>query len=232
MPTKQKPLTITQLPAEERPREKLERFGPEALTNAELLAILIGSGTPGESVVGLTQRLLASVKGNLIELGKLSLKELMAFKGIGSAKAITIKAACELGNRRAMEKSAKLECMNSSQAVADYLKHQMRELQHEECRILVLDNALRLKANVLVSKGAADKTLVDIRTILYELIQHRAVRFVFAHNHPAGSNRPSQQDDDITRRLVAAANAIQIPLIDHIIIAGDNFYSYADNGKL
>jgi DNA repair protein RadC len=96
----------------------------------------------------------------------------------------------------------------------------------------VLDNALRLKANVLVSKGAADKTLVDIRTILYELIQHRAVRFVFAHNHPAGSNRPSQQDDDITRRLVAAANAIQIPLIDHIIIAGDNFYSYADNGKL
>ena len=151
MPTEQKPLTITQLPAEERPREKLERFGPEALTNAELLAILIGSGTPGESVVGLTQRLLASVKGNLIELGKLSLKELMAFKGIGSAKAITIKAACELGNRRAMEKSAKLECMNSSQAVADYLKHQMRELQHEECRILVLDNALRLKANVLVS---------------------------------------------------------------------------------
>ena len=232
MPTEQKPLTITQLPAEERPREKLERFGPEALTNAELLAILIGSGTPGESVVGLTQRLLASVKGNLIELGKLSLKELMAFKGIGSAKAITIKAACELGNRRAMEKSAKLECMNSSQAVADYLKHQMRELQHEECRILVLDNALRLKANVLVSKGAADKTLVDIRTILYELIQHRAVRFIFAHNHPAESNRPSQQDDDITRRLVAAAEAIQIPLIDHIIIAGDNFYSYADNGKL
>lgn len=232
MPTEQKPLTITQLPAEERPREKLERFGPEALTNAELLAILIGSGTPGESVVGLTQRLLASVKGNLIELGKLSLKELMAFKGIGSAKAITIKAACELGNRRAMEKSAKLECMNSSQAVADYLKHQMRELQHEECRILVLDNALRLKANVLVSKGAADKTLVDIRTILYELIQHRAVRFIFAHNHPAGSNYPSQQDNDITRRLVAAAEAIQIPLIDHIIIAGDNFYSYADNGKL
>jgi DNA repair protein RadC len=108
----------------------------------------------------------------------------------------------------------------------------MRELPHEECRILVLDNALRLKANVLVSKGAADKTLVDIRTILYELIQHRAVRFIFAHNHPAGSTQPSAQDNDITRRLKAAAEAIQIPLVDHIIIAGDTYYSYADEGRL
>jgi DNA repair protein RadC len=232
MPIDQKPLTITQLPADERPREKLMNFGPEALTNAELLAILIGSGTPGESVVGLTQRLLAHVDGNLIELGKLSLKELMSFKGIGEAKAITIKAACELGNRRAMEKSAQFFRMTSSESVAEYLKHQMRELPHEECRILVLDNALRLKANILVSKGAADKTLVDIRTILYELIQHRAVRFILAHNHPAGSTQPSAQDNDITRRLKAAAEAIQIPLVDHIIIAGDTYYSYADEGRL
>ena len=232
MPIDQKPLTITQLPADERPREKLMNFGPEALTNAELLAILIGSGTPGESVVSLTQRLLAHVDGNLIELGKLSLKELMTFKGIGEAKAITIKAACELGNRRAMEKSALFVCMTSAKTVAEYLKHQMRELLHEECRILILDNGLRLKANVLVSKGAADKTLVDIRTILYELIQHRGVRFIFAHNHPAGSNRPSHQDDDLTRRLKEAAEAIQIPMIDHIIIAGDTYYSYADEGRL
>ena len=225
-------LTIAQWAEEDKPREKLEALGAEALSKAELLAILIGSGSADEDAVALTKRILADVGDNLYELGKLSITDLQRYKGIGPAKAITIKAACELGNRRAMEKSAKLECMNSSQAVADYLKHQMRELQHEECRILVLDNALRLKANVLVSKGAADKTLVDIRTILYELIQHRAVRFIFAHNHPAESNRPSQQDDDITRRLVAAAEAIQIPLIDHIIIAGDNFYSYADNGKL
>lgn len=227
-----KPLTITDLPLDERPREKLVQMGAESLTKAELLAILIGSGSPGESVVALTQRMLASVDGNLIELGRLSLEELMRFRGVGLAKAVAVKAACELGNRRSMEKAARRVKMNSSALVVEYLRHQMRELLHEECRILILDNALRLKENILVSKGAADRTLVDIRTILYELVQHKAVRFVLAHNHPGGNNRPSAQDDDITRKLKAAAEAIQIPLIDHVIIADDSYYSYADNGRL
>ncbi|MBO5699203.1 MAG: DNA repair protein RadC [Bacteroidaceae bacterium] len=232
MPDSQKKLTIAQLPADERPREKLEQMGPESLTKAELLAILIGSGTPGESVVELTQRMLAQVNGSLIELGKLSLTELMKFKGIGHAKAVTIKAACELGTRRSMEKAVQRQKFDSAKAVAEYLRHQMRDLPHEESRILILDNALRLKANVLVSQGAADWTMIDIRTVLYELIQHRAIRFILAHNHPSGSNKPSKQDDDITKRLKAAAEAIQIPLVDHIIIAEDTYYSYVEEGRL
>jgi DNA repair protein RadC len=227
-----KKLTITQLPEDERPREKLVQLGAESLTKAELLAILLGTGTPGESVVNLTQRMLSQVDGSLVELGKLSLEELMKFKGIGRAKAITIKAACELGNRRSMEKAVQRQTFNTAVAVVDYLRDRMRELPHEESRLLMLDNALRLKANVLVSKGAADWTMVDIRTVLYELIQHRAIRFILVHNHPSGSKQPSRQDDDLTKRLKAAADAIQIPMIDHIIIAEDNYYSYSEEGRL
>ena len=225
-------LTIAQWAEEDKPREKLEALGAEALSKAELLAILIGSGSADEDAVALTKRILADMGDNLYELGKLSIADLQRYKGIGPAKAITIKAACELGKRRSEEKARERKKIDSAQAAVDLLKEYMRDLTHEECHAILLDISLKLIDTVLVGKGTTDASLVDVRHVLREAILRKASRIILCHNHPSGNLTPSRQDDQLTQRLKLAAENLQIPLIDHIIISSEGYYSYSEEGKI
>ena len=224
-------LTIAQWAEEDKPREKLEALGAGALSKAELLAILIGSGTPDEDAVSLMKRILADVGDNLYELGKLSIADLQRYKGIGPAKAITIKAACELGKRRSEEKARERKKIDSAQAAVDLLKENLRDLPHEECHAILLDISLKLIDTVLIAKGTTDSSLVDIRIVLREAILRKTSRIILVHNHPSGNLTPSRQDDQLTQRLKLAAEHIQIPLVDHIIISSEGYYSYSEEGK-
>ena len=225
-------LTISQWAEEDKPREKLEALGAEALSKAELLAILIGSGSADEDAVALTKRILADVGDNLYELGKLSIADLQRYKGIGPAKAITIKAACELGKRRSEEKARERKRIDSAQAAVDLLKEYLRDLTHEECHAILLDISLKLIDIVLVGKGTTDASLVDIRCVLREALLRKASRIILCHNHPSGNLRPSTHDDRLTRQVQEAAKLLNRSLADHVIFTDNGYYSYADEGRL
>lgn len=241
-------LNINQWAEEDRPREKLMQKGAETLSNAELLAILIGSGSREETAVALMQRVLADCNNSLRALGRKSLDELTGeikikdertgqdkltrrYKGLGTAKAVTILAACELGRRRAQEDEGQSRTIRSS---TDLFRHfrRMQDLTHEECRALFMNQAHKVVHEMLVSKGGLTNASVDIRLILREALVCRATVVALCHNHPSGATKPSGDDDRLTERLKQACQTINVFLLDHIIIGQNDFYSYREQGKL
>ena len=225
-------LNLKQWAIEDRPREKMKQKGPGALTNAELLAILIHTGNTEDSVVALTQKVMASCRNSLSELGKLSVGELCSFKGIGEAKAISILAACELGRRRKEEEPMQRPQVRTSRSVYDYFYPIMTDLQVEECHVLFLNQSSKVIDSMRVSQGGLSNASVDIRCILREALLRRATSLVLCHNHPSGTAVPSRQDDELTRSLAEAARRVDMPLLDHVIFTEQGYYSYSDKGRL
>lgn len=225
-------LTITQLSVDDRPREKMMMHGARALSNAELLAILIGSGNVEETAIELSQRILNDADNNFNRLGKYDLKELMSYKGIGEAKAITIMAAMELGRRRRDEEMPERPVLNTSQKVYDYMRQRLVDLPHEEFWAILLNRAGRVIDTVMVSKGGTAATTVDVKIILKAAIQSLASAIVLCHNHPSGACKPSREDEQSTHRVKEAAQLMSISVVDHIIVCENNYYSFADNGKV
>ena len=225
-------LTITQWAEEDRPREKMMLHGVSALSNAELLAILIGSGNTEDSAVELMRKVLNDYRNNLNELGKASIDELCRYKGIGPAKAITILAASELGKRRKEEAIEERPAILSSRDVYQCLHPLMCDLPTEECWVLLLNQANKLIDKVKVSTGGLSATAVDVRCILREALLKRASAIALCHNHPSGSIRPSREDDLLTKQVVQASECMNIRLVDHVILTDGAFYSYADEGRI
>jgi DNA repair protein RadC len=217
---------------DDQPREKLRDKGKATLSDAELLAILIGSGTRNESAVELCKRILASVDNNLNSLGKLSMKQLMEFKGIGEAKAITIIAALELGRRRRSEEALQQKKISSSLSVFELMQPIIGELPHEEFWILYMNNSNKVIQKNQLSKGGITGTLVDVRLALKTAIEVGAVGLILAHNHPSGSLKPSEADKQITQKLKLAADSLDIKVIDHLIITEKAYFSFADEGLI
>lgn len=217
---------------DDRPREKLRDKGKSVLSDAELLAILIGSGNRRESAVDLSKRIMSSVNNNLSPLGKLSIKQLMEFKGIGEAKAITIVAALELGRRRRMEEALVISKIASSKNVFDYMQPVIGELPHEEFWILYLNNSNHILLKQQLSKGGITGTLVDIRLVLKQALELNAVAIILAHNHPSGTLKPSDADKKLTQKLKKAAESLDIKVLDHLIITEKAYFSFADENLL
>ena len=225
-------LTITQWAEEDRPREKMMFHGVSALSNAELLAILIGSGNTEESAVGLMRKVLADYSNNLNELGKASIDELCRYKGIGPAKAITILAASELGKRRKEEKVEERVAILSSKDVYECFYPLMCDLPTEECWVLLLNQASKIIDKVKIGAGGLNATAVDVRCILREALLKRASAIALCHNHPSGNIRPSREDDRLTQQVNQASQCMNIRLVDHVILTDGAFYSYADEGRI
>lgn len=242
-------LNINQWALEDRPREKLVQKGPSALSNAELLAILIGSGNVDETAVGLMRRVLADCDNRLKTLGRMSLNELTGwievvdgesgkkrkmhrYKGLGEAKAVTLMAACELGRRRMEEETLDLPAIRSSIDLYRYFLPRMQDLNHEECHVLLLNQACKVLDRVLVSKGGITETVVDIRLIVREALLHQAPVIALCHNHPSGNPKPSLDDNKLTDRLHQACKLMNIRLLDHIIVTDGTFFSYCEEGLL
>jgi len=225
-------LTITQWAEEDRPREKMMLHGVAALSNAELLAILIGSGNTEESAVELMRKVLADYHNNLNELGKASIDELCRYKGIGSAKAITVLAASELGKRRKEERVEERPSIFSSKDVYECFYPIMCDLPTEECWVLLLNQASKLIDKVRISSGGLAATAVDVRCVLREALLKRASAIALCHNHPSGSIRPSREDDRLTDQVDKASQCMNIRLVDHVIFTDGAFYSYADEGRI
>ena len=217
---------------DDRPREKLLLKGRIALSDAELIAILIGSGSRNESAVALSQRILASVGNNLGELGKLSIPELMEFKGIGEAKAISIAAAMELGRRRRTGEALERKKITSSNSVFEYVQPIIGELPHEEFWILYLNNSNKIIKSAQLSKGGITGTIVDVRLAFKEALQLGAVGIILAHNHPSGTLKPSQADIQLTKKLKMAGESLDIKVLDHLIITEKAYFSFADENVL
>lgn len=217
---------------DDRPREKMLQKGRISLSDAELIAILIGSGSRNESAVSLSQRILAAARNNLNELGKFSISELMKFKGIGEAKAISIVAAMELGRRRRAEEALKLEKITSSRMAYEIVHPFIGELPHEEFWILYLNNSNKVIKNGQISKGGITSTLVDLRLVFKEALQIGAVGIILAHNHPSGTLKPSQADIHLTKRLKMAGDSLDIKVLDHLIVTEKAYFSFADENML
>jgi DNA repair protein RadC len=225
-------LNINQWAEEDRPREKMMLHGVSALSNAELLAILIGSGNTEDSAVELMRKVLNDYHNNLSELGKASIDELCRFKGIGPAKAITILAASELGKRRKEEGVEERRSILSSKDVYECLYPLMCDLPTEECWVLLLNQASKLIDKVKISAGGLSATAVDVRCILREALLKRASAIALCHNHPSGSIRPSREDDLLTKQVAQASECMNIRFVDHVILTDGAFYSYADEGRI
>jgi len=226
------PFSIKNWATEDRPREKLMAKGRLSLTDAELLAILIGSGNSRESAVDLSKKILSSTQNNLNRLGKLSLKQLTSFNGIGEAKAVTIIAAMELGRRRRGEEALEKLKITSSSSVFEVLQPVIGELDHEEFWILYLNNSNKIIEQFQISKGGITGTLVDVRITLRKALELGAVSLILAHNHPSGNLNPSEADKQLTRKLKTAAESLDIKILDHIIVTEKSYFSFADEGLL
>ena len=223
---------ITSWAEDDRPREKLARIGAENLSDAELIAILIGSGNTKESAVDLMKRILKDCDNNLGILGRKSISELTAYNGIGEAKAISILAACELGKRR--EHEDKLERLDLSQpdAIYQHLLPKMRDLDVEEAYIVLMNNNYKHIKTIRLSHGGITETAVDVRVIIKEAVLCNATIIALAHNHPSGNIHPSGHDDQITRQVKSACDAMRLHFADHIIVTDGAYYSYHESGKL
>ncbi len=224
--------SIKQWSDEDRPREKLLKKGTASLSDAELIAILIGSGNKQESAVALSKRILAQNNNQLNTLGKQTIQQLMQFKGIGEAKAISIAAALELGKRRRSEQAAQLPKIMSSKTVFELLQPTIGELPHEEFWILYLNNANKVLQSTQLSKGGITGTLVDVRLALKHALTLGAVAVILAHNHPSGTLQPSTADVKLTQKMQTACNALDIAMLDHLIITEKTYFSFADEGLL
>lgn len=225
-------MPITSWAEDDRPREKLARIGAENLSDAELIAILIGSGNTKESAVDLMKRILKDCDNNLGILGRKSISELTAYNGIGEAKAISILAACELGKRR--EHEDKLERLDLSQpdAIYQHLLPKMRDLDVEEAYIVLMNNNYKHIKTIRLSHGGITETAVDVRVIIKEAVLCNATIVALAHNHPSGNIHPSGHDDQITRQVKSACDAMRLHFADHIIVTDGAYYSYHESGKL
>jgi len=225
--------TIKQWAEDDRPREKMLNKGVGALSNAELLAILIGSGTQTETAVDLAKRLLQKYSNDLFELGKLSPNELAKqVKGIGKAKAVAISAALELGKRRRLLLPKQLESIKSSTSVAEEFYPIMSDLTHEEFWVLLLNKANKQIGKYKISSGGISSTIVDSRIILKYAIENLASNVVLVHNHPSGSLSPSRDDIELTKKIIMGCKALDIIVLDHIIIGQNKYYSFSDEGLL
>ena len=213
---------------DDQPREKLLYKGRTTLSDAELVAILIGSGNREESAVALCKRILASVNNNLSALGKCSIKHLTSFKGIGEAKAITIAAALELGRRRRAEDALIKQKITSSTSVFELMQPVIGELQHEEFWIIYLNNANKVLQKLQLSKGGITGTLVDTRLVFKHALEIGATGLILTHNHPSGTLKPSEADKQITQKLKVAASSLDIKVLDHVIITEKAYFSFAD----
>lgn len=223
---------ITNWSEDDKPREKLMNKGKASLSDAELIAILIGSGSRNESAVQLSKRILSSVDNNLNALGKLSLQQLMNFKGIGEAKAISIQASMELGRRRRAEEAIELKKITSSKSIFEMMQPIIGELPHEEFWIIYLNNSNKVVSKSQLSKGGITGTLVDVRLVFKNAIEIGAVSIILIHNHPSGALQPSEADKQITRKLKLAGESLDIKILDHLIITETNYFSFADEGIL
>lgn len=217
---------------DDRPREKLALKGKTALSDAELLAILIRLGNKDESAVALSKRILSSVNGNLNELGKLSSDQLQKFKGVGLVKAITIIAALELGKRRQVETGIERKKITSSKMVFEIMQPIIGELPHEEFWILYMNNSNKILKKLRLSKGGITGTLVDVRLVLKTALEVGAVALILAHNHPSGTLKASAADKAITKKLVLGAENLDIKVLDHLIITEKEYFSFADENLL
>lgn len=225
-------LSITDWAEEDRPRERLERLGAESLSNAELLAILIGSGNAHQTAVDLMQQVLGDCHNNLNTLGKMSIDDLKKYNGIGAAKAITILAACELGKRRAREKAEERPDLSSPKAIYEFMHTHLQDEDVEEAWVLLMNQRFKLIDYKRISVGGLTETAVDVRIILREAILKNATVLAFCHNHPSGNNRPSRQDDQLTESVRKACELMRIYLLDHVIVCDGSYYSYREHGRL
>lgn len=226
-------MKIKEWAEEDRPREKMLLKGVASLSDAELLAILIGSGNNTETAVQLSQRILCSVDNNLNALGKISIKELVSgFKGIGKVKAITICAALELGKRRGASDLLQRAAVRTSQEAYLLFHPLLSDLPHEELWVALTNRSSKVIEKVKISQGGISETSADLRLILKAAINALAAGIILCHNHPSGNIHPSRQDDLLTTRLQSAAKLIEINLIDHIVLTDGSYYSYADEGRL
>ncbi|MDG5492491.1 DNA repair protein RadC [Psychroserpens sp. SPM9] len=228
MAEKSDSISIKNWSHKDQPREKLRDKGKSTLSDAELIAIILGSGNRDESAVALSQRILASVNHNLNELGKLTLKQLMAFKGIGEAKAISILAMMELGRRRRGEEALKKQKISSSVSVFELMQPVIGELPHEEFWIIYLNNSNKVIQKHQLSKGGITGTLVDVRLVLKNALEVGAVALILVHNHPSGTLKPSEADKNLTQKLKTAAASLDIKVLDHLIITEKAYFSFAD----
>ncbi|MCG9909941.1 MAG: DNA repair protein RadC [Flavobacteriales bacterium] len=217
---------------DDRPREKLIKKGKAALSDAELLAILMNTGTRNETVVDLSKRLLASVNYDLAALSRLSLKDLMRFKGVGEAKAVTISAALELGRRRRDSEVGRKPKISSSKDAYEYLASSLSDLPHEEFWILLLNKANTVIGKYSVSAGGFAGTVADQRIIFKKALEEQACGIILAHNHPSGNLKPSQADIKLTKTMKESGNILDIPVFDHLIITASGYFSFADEGML
>jgi len=223
---------ITNWSEDDRPREKLKQKGKAALSDAELIAILIGSGSRNESAVELSKRILSSVDNNLNALGKLSIQQLIGFKGIGEAKAIAIIAAMDLGRRRRGEEALELKKITSSKMIFEIMQPVIGELPHEEFWIIYVNNSNRVLSKSQLSKGGITATLVDVRLIFKNVLEIGATGIVLCHNHPSGALRASDADIKITKKIKIAAESLDISVLDHLIVGEHGYFSFADEGIL
>lgn len=220
---------ITNWSEDDRPREKLMLKGKEALSNAELIAILIGSGSRNESAVNLSKRILAGTD-SLNTLGKMSISQLINFKGIGEAKAIAIIAALELGRRRRAEDSVGLVKITSSKMAFEIMQPIIGELSHEEFWVIFLNNSNKVISKAQLSKGGITGTIVDVRLVYKLALENGATGLILCHNHPSGNSQPSEADKEITMKLKLAGDSLDVKVLDHLIITETKYYSFVDEG--
>lgn len=225
-------ISIKSWAKDDRPREKMMAHGADSLSNAELLAILIGSGVPGMSAVELMRKVLSDHGDSLRLLGKAPLEELMRYRGLGDAKAIKILAACTLAGRRMREEYKERDRLVSSEDAFRYFLPRMQELTVEECHLLLLDNGLHMMGSVMLSHGGLTGASVDVRELLRHALLAQATAVVLCHNHPSGNTTPSAEDNRLTESVGRACKAVGIRLLDHIILGNGKYYSYSDNEKL
>ena len=224
--------SIKQWAKDDRPREKLLSKGSSSLSDSELLAILISTGSREKSAIELAKDILKLGKDNLNELGKLTIKDLMKVKGIGEAKAITITAALELGRRRQGSLNLSKPIIASSSEVANYLQNLLKDHHHEVFAVLFLNRANKINHFEIISQGGMTGTVADPRVILKKALQENAVGLILCHNHPSGSLKPSRADEELTGKIKAAALLLDIKVLDHIIVSEDGYYSFSDEGIL
>ena len=224
-------LNINQWAEEDRPREKMASLGTDALSNAELLAILIGSGSTKESAVELMKRIMADCNNNLNTLGKMSINDLCRYNGIGEAKAITILAACELGKRRQAETPEERPDLGTATRIYNHMRPVMQDLDVEEFWALFLNQHYRLIKKVRISHGGITETAVDIRIIIREAVLANCTIRAVCHNHPSGNLSPSKDDDELTKSIKRACELMRIHFLDHVIITDGQYFSYHEVGK-
>lgn len=225
-------LSIKQWAEDDRPREKMLSKGRLALSNAELIAILISSGSIDESAVDLSKRILSSSQDSLTELSKLSIKELCAFKGIGEARAVAITAALELGRRRRESEALQKNTISCSRDAFDIIQSTLADISYEEFWVLLLNRANKVIKKVNISEGGFSGTVADPKKIFKLALEHSACGIILCHNHPSGNLKPSEADLLLTRKLKEAGAHLDLPILDHLIIGDEKYLSFADDGLL